>query len=93
MADDGSHVINISEVMARRKSDASLWKPRDVLEQLIKEIDSGEMNPDAMVVVYRHHEKGDEKCSKTLTGYSVSAPDMHVALGLLSRAMFQINEG
>ena len=93
MTDDESHVVNISEVLARRKSDASLWKPIDVLEQLIREIDSGEISPDAMVVVYRHHANGDEKCSKTLTGYSVSAPDMHVALGLLSRAMFQINEG
>ncbi len=82
------HPETIGERRADRAENAALWSPRDVLVSVLREIDRGEIAPDALVVVHRQKmAPGD-----TRTRHSVSSPDMHVTLGLLARAMFTIQE-
>lgn len=46
MADDNKVVS-----MAHKSESSWVWTPRQMLEQLIEAIDSGEINPDQMIVV------------------------------------------
>lgn len=83
MSDDfKNHPVSLTEVRAHRTRRASDWTPRDVLIDLLRQIDSGEANPEALVVC--HSEFDDEGLSTT--SYSVSSPNMLVTLGMMARA-------
>ena len=50
--------------------DASKWTPRDVLVDALRRLDSGELSPNALAIVYLVEEGGE-----VLPGCSVSSPD------------------
>jgi hypothetical protein len=79
-----AHPPSLGEVKANRACDASKWTPRDMLVSLLREIDSGRLKVDAMIVCYRY-EGGDSECS-----YKQSTEDSLVTLGLLSATAAKI---
>lgn len=79
--------VSLAEVRAERSQRASDWTPRDVLVALLRDIDSGKVKADRLVVAYAEALEG----GSTKTHFSMSVPGAHVALGLLERAKFLIN--
>lgn len=82
------HPPSISELRADRSEKASDWTPRDVLIQLLREIDSGSIVPTAVVVSMAV--RSDDGFGHL---YRVAAPDGFTSLGLLARAAHRLQEG
>ncbi len=47
------HPKSIAEVKADREQDGRLWKPRDALIDMLRNIDAGELDPKDIVIVHR----------------------------------------
>ena len=73
--------------LAERKWDiASGWTPRDMLINLLRQIDRKELDCDAMVIIYRA--RPDSKM--TPVHYLASSPDPITTLGVLNLGSGQI---
>jgi hypothetical protein len=59
------------------------WSPRDVLLAMVREIDEGTANPDALVICFK--QDGNP-------GFMSSAPDVVTMLGLCEGAKLLIHE-
>jgi hypothetical protein len=83
--------VSITEIKAYRpEATASTWTPRDVLIDVLRRIDRGDIKPHALVVTYcEKDERGDGIC----THFAQSAPDATTSLGLLTRTLWLINQG
>lgn len=80
--------ISISEARADREGIASVARPRDALISVLRQIDSGEMNIDSVVVFYRERVE-DGKDYKT--HYHIAGGDgLHDTLGLIERAKYMV---
>lgn len=89
MTDDFSaHPPSITEIKASRSQSCAAWTPRDALIDLLRRIDAGEANLDALVIAYRETNDAGLR-----TRFSMVAPDSATGLGLLARASWMINEG
>lgn len=87
MTDDfANYPKSIAEVKATQ---ANEWTPRDVLISVLRAIDSGEINPDTLLVIHRNVDsKG------TRTRYASSGPDIHTSLGMMEVAKsFMLKDG
>lgn len=62
------------------------WSPRDVLVAMLAEIDSGRVDPDALVVCFRHGNHGAG------TGFFASAADVVTMLGVVESVKLLIHE-
>ena len=90
MTDDfTNYPVSISERRAEQEHDASKWTPRDILINLLREIDRGNISPDALVCVYRFTDEDGGKCAR----YAQSSSDVDAALGLLTRGQRMIMGG
>lgn len=76
---------SLNEVRSRRSGNAADWTPRDALIQMLRDIDSGLIQPDALVVSFR--EKLDQGFR---TSFSAACPDSGVMLALLEQTKFRI---
>lgn len=79
--------LSMTEIKAEREGDMRIWTPRDVLIDLLRRIDSGDLVTDAMVVSFRRVD-GDDY----YTNFAMASPDLHTSLGLLSRTAHQMND-
>jgi len=86
--DFSNHPNTIGELQRERENSCDVGKPRDILIEMLRDIDSGKANPSAMVICYREEIEG-EKYSRFLS----ACPDLLVALGLLARISYRMNEG
>jgi DNA invertase Pin-like site-specific DNA recombinase len=77
---------SITELRANKTGAARDWTPRDCLVDMLRQIDSGELNPDAIVVVYRV-DRGE---NQTGIGSVKATPDLHVALQMLDCAKLDL---
>lgn len=63
------------------------WKPRDALISVLREIDSGEIDPEVLVIAMKCTDaKGKERFN-----YRVSSPDPFLTFGLLSYAAMEFH--
>lgn len=86
MLDDFSNYPpTIGEVRSDRTHLASDWAPRDALIALLRDIDSGKVDVDALVIAYRYNER-------KRTSFLAATPDGVTTLGLLERAKFCVHE-
>lgn len=76
MVDD---TIPLATARAERENNASAWKPRDVLIQALRDIDSGLINPDELIVCY-HETKSDGEYA---SGFLRSGKDVLLTIGVL----------
>ncbi len=81
-----NHPKSIAEIKSDKSRNAADWTPRDVLIDALRQIDSGEINADALIVVMRE-KKGP---GETDTRWAMAGPDTHTSLGLLEYAQFRI---
>lgn len=75
------HPISIAEARSSKTDLARDWSPRDVLVALLRDIDKGDLDIDAVVVFMRPRAKGGGfpfRCT-----YRVSSPDYYTTLGLV----------
>jgi hypothetical protein len=82
------HPPTIGELRSDRSDCASDWSPRDLLISVLREIDSGALNLDALVLVYRKRCESPNKVHRP--GYRVATPDIYTTLGMLSAASFKL---
>lgn len=73
----------IGELRSDRSRRAKDWTPRDVLIELLRRIDSGEVAPEALFVAFRTRDQAQDG----YTSYSVSSPDYVTTLGLVHAAL------
>lgn len=74
---------SLSAVRAEKSEAACDWTPKDVLIELLRQIDKGEINPDSLIIVFRDtKENGDRE-----TGLSYCGKDNYGTLGMLHVAM------
>lgn len=71
------HPPTIGEIRSNKSGLGNDWTPRDLLVSLLRELDSGQINPDTLLVVFREPFEDGFR-----TGFRVSAPDPSVALGM-----------
>lgn len=83
--DFSKYPITIGE--ARLSGDAAKWSPREALISLLREIDEGELDPEAIIIGMMTRDK--ETPSATRVRYRVSSPDAIVTLGILE--MIRVN--
>lgn len=88
MSEYAEHPISMTEARASRSHDSRLWTPRDALISLLRDIDSGKINPNALVAICRTQDD-DGSYSTTFVN---ATPDVHVAMGLLARGQFRLME-
>ena len=76
---------SVNEVRSARSGNAADWTPREVLIQILRDIDSGTIQPDALIVSFRQKvERGFR------TSFSAACPDSGVMLALLEQTKFRI---
>jgi hypothetical protein len=80
--------MSIDEFKANREDDASLMKPRSVLVELLRGIDSGEINPTVIVVC---HCEIDENGNVRDINWNSASPNCLLSIGLLDRVRYMIN--
>lgn len=87
MSDFSEHPISLPEARARRSGQASDWTPRDALIDTLRRLDSGELNIDAAIVVYR--EVGPDDTSAVAA--TIAVGDRHTALGIMLEGILSID--
>lgn len=76
---------SVNELRAARSGNAADWSPREALLQMLRDIDSGEIKPDALLVSFR------EKTERGFhTSYCAACPDSSVLIALLEHTKFRI---
>ena len=84
--DFSNYPPSIGEVRSDRSRNAADWCPRDALIECLRSIDSGDINPDAIIIVRR--EKVEP--GSTITVYSAAAPDIHTSIGMLEYTIHKL---
>lgn len=76
---------SLNELRTARSGNAADWTPREALIQMLRDIDSGVIAPDAMIVSFR------EKVERGFrTSFSAACPDSGVMIALLEQTKFRI---
>lgn len=76
---------SLNEVRSARSGNAADWTPREALIQILRDLDSGAIQPDALIVSFR------EKVGRGFrTSFSASCPDSGVMIALLEQTKFRI---
>lgn len=81
--DFSKHPMSLAEVRADKEADGRLWKPRDVLISLLRDIDSGKLKPDVIVVVHKTT-KDDASQSYAIGTASAGGTGRHELVGILT---------
>lgn len=77
--------VSLAEARAQKAKNASLWAPRDALIDVLRRIDAGEVNPEAILIVYRFKEGEDR-----FTEWTRSGDNEAVFIGMLEQAKIGI---
>lgn len=84
------HPVSVAEVRSAKTRSASDWTPRDALVATLREIDSGKLNVEAIIICMR---TAGDKPGAAGSVFKASSPDPHITLGLLTRTTQQILTG
>lgn len=82
------YLQSVAHVISERDGDASKWSPRDVLIAALRKLDKGEINPDILVVTWRH--RHDDKNAST-TEWLVASTDRCLTLGHLQHTLWALS--
>lgn len=81
------HPVSVAEVRSDKSQSASDWTPRDALVATLRDIDSGKLSVEAIVICMRIP---GAKPGATSSAFKAASPDPHITLGLLTRITQQI---
>lgn len=91
MTDDFSkHPPTIGELRSDRERSPASWTPRDLLISLLRDIDAGTIEPEAMVVTWRGPIESD--VDDAVKGWAAASPDLVTTVGLLAYATNRVIE-
>lgn len=74
--------LSIGEIRVDKTHKASDWAPRDALIDMLRQIDSGAIKVDNLVVAWSGEEGGEK-----ISSYSNACQSMHLTIGVLARAL------
>ena len=80
------HPRSVTEIRSDKSQNAADWSPRDVLINLLRQIDEGKADPTALVVAW-----GNIEGDTVDTHYAASSPNGLVTLGVVARVMHRLN--
>jgi hypothetical protein len=86
--DFSNHPRSIKELRSDKTQNGADWTPRDALIDMLREIDSGNVKPTAMVIFFRE----ENEPGKTRTGFRNASADPHITMGLAMTGMFLMRE-
>ena len=84
MDDFSEHPKTLGEIRADKTENAKDWSPRDVLVRMLRDIDSGKVAPEHLMVLYVLPKK--DKDTMRYVGYQMSSDDPTYLIGALERA-------
>ncbi len=82
------HPKSIGELKSDRTEDCKDWAPRDVLIDVLRNIDKGKISPSTLVVAWTEIKEGRNGKGH----FRVSSPDALVTMGLLQTTMIKMQE-
>ncbi len=82
------HPVSVSAQRATNEDDGALQTPRDVLTNKLRQIDSGEIDPYCIVVMY-----GMKNEEGVWTGFETGGGDTHSVLGVATRGLHKMLTG
>lgn len=90
MTDFSNHPKSLTEIKAERAESCGgrLWTPRDVLIATLREIDSGELDPDSLIVCMGILNK--EEPGRTRTQFRQCGPNALFTVGVLEDIKVQL---
>lgn len=80
--------ISIAQIKAEKAGDCSLWGPRDILIDVLRRLDNGNIVPTRMIICYREGEPDDPH-----TSYTICGDDVLTHVGMLERVKQLLMEG
>lgn len=83
-----NHPPSIGELRSDKTECAADWTPRDALINTLRQIDSGELELEAIVIAMLRAPEPDSKQGKL--SYTLSSPDHFIATGLLHATLFAL---
>ena len=84
--DFSNHPPTVGELRSGKSQSARDWKPRDVLIDVLRDIDNGKIDPKALVVCMRG--VNDDGTVSTL--YRAATTDHHITVGVVQSALYHI---
>ena len=84
--DFSKHPQSIAEIKTHKARDGALWTPRDALICALRDLDSGEISPDSIVIIAGKLEPGN----KTKCTYYQSSKNQWEMLGLIEEAKLEL---
>lgn len=83
VADDFSAApVSIAEARSFKEQNGSMWKPRDLLIHMLREIDTGNLNPLTLVVCWEEDSR---------SGWENAGPAFIGSIGLVARTLHRMN--
>jgi hypothetical protein len=79
---------SVNELRSHRSGNAADWSPREMLISLLRDMDSGRIKPESMVVAFRERLDTGYR-----TDFHAACPDATVMTGLLETAKFLVWRG
>ncbi len=79
--DFSNYPKSITEIKSDKSNKAYDATPRDNLIDMLRSIDSKEINPDALVIIWREPIKG---VNDYANGHCVASPDGHATIGMVT---------
>lgn len=81
-------VINFEDKKKEKQAQVELWSPKAALQETLKDLESNEINPTSLIVIYsQDDEEGD-----TTVGFRICSEDTLATQGMLSRVIWYLNE-
>ena len=84
--------LSIAEIRATKERSAEPWTPRDALISILRDIDSGRLDPVSIVIVFDTMPEPKHDSSSS-TYYVAAVRGFHKALGLLTHARYLMIKG
>lgn len=75
--------LSIGELRSDRTGQSSDWTPRDVLIDMLRLIDSGELTPEVLCVAFG---------TENEVSYRISSPSALPTIGILYRVLHMVNK-
>jgi hypothetical protein len=72
--------LSVAEIRSDKSANGADWTPRDALIATLREIDSGKLKPDALVIAMREPTTDP---GASITTFKNATPDALVAYGLM----------
>jgi hypothetical protein len=79
---------SITEIRGEKTNDGSQWKPRDALITMLRQIDSGEIDPEGLVVLWT--ERPEKPSHQPPCHFWNATPNPFYMLAMLTRTLYLV---